>query len=339
MKTLSQALFLLPLMATGAFAQTPAIDVDAINQTAASQAASVDVDHTNSSKKDFSKLGKHIAEGLNPKFSRSISKDRELTDSDDAKISLVRCAERMLKNNNGGANAPAVAFGAMMAAMDQNGWSTDRNQIEAAAARCQQLSKEIVAYSNSKVDRQLRKDSLIQIEVSNAAAGKVKALIGSLENPNSLECQVSSYTVTAGALIMPKVGFSGAKCLWSNGKIYKFFGPTLGFAVGIGADFVQERYILEQRYQNLKESTPLHVFSNGLSSYAYMSSSNDPMKGYIITGIGSVYGKEHGTKDDYLEQGIAIGASRRGSSNSASTFGIRMFNGKRQWGNLVDRLN
>jgi len=253
-------------------------------------------------------------------------KGRKLTDLEKKQLPLLKCVDKLAKKDK-----IDQAKDVLQMAMTSSGkLNSDLDIIKRAEKICKDYTKgrdvDAAYYLKAALD------SGECSEFNSNTSSKVSSFIRGLQRSSIERCSESHVDVTVAAMLQIKTGLASLKCVKSDGKVVRYIGPHIGWGIGMGAS-VQVKTLDDRTVDSTerKFGAVSHLKKDGYSDYT--------AEEYATIIIGKTrmldFDDEYGdSKDDHS---FGVGA-HVGINYEAASAQVRVFNGKRQWSRVFDRL-
>lgn len=248
-----------------------------------------------------------------PQFSEvKFEKNRKLSKIENEQKKLLSCVTKFIKGNKAEEDGPKIIHDLLKPLMENGALTEDKVLLDETTDICESLLDQYPSIKNKYTNR-----NEILKRSSKFPNNKLGYFIAH-QYFNLFNCKAYDVSATAGFLVALSTGVGNFKCLLPSGVVRNYVGArfkvTYGFGVKVGySETAAENW--DGRYKD--------------AAIAFIT--------------------DHITLED--DQGVLIVSAFNGSSTVSLDFGLgffgepgtanlglRFFNGKRNWGYLIDQL-
>ncbi len=254
----------------------------------------------------------------------SLPKNRKLTDSEKDQKKLLKCVTKFIDKRKGLYDGPAIINKILSQAMDSDKLTADSYTLDSTTEKCWDAYNNLTNFSQSEIKKERLESALSNLPSSALAEKKTASFVKS-QYQNSFTCIATEISASAALVLGASVGASSLKCLNSSGVIRNYIGPKIEFIGGFGAK------VEYAKMQNFDSFTSGAIA--GSSGSAPLNDLDNTILGAGAAG-NTMYAGRYST---YQKEAQMIGLGLM-TSGSYATLNVRVFNGPRNWGFVIDQL-
>ncbi len=325
------------LMSMGAFAQINYDEINAQNaETINSEYSQSKIERKNARTKK--RQEKHEQRQLALKNFFTIDKTNfpkvvKISPIENSQKNLLSCVRKIVQKHKGGYDAPSIAQGILLSAMDHEKISNDQAILESTTSGCLETYNNLYNFKKKSIKKDVFLGKIEALKRSTPAEIKSYSLIKNIYDHQERACKLTSVEASAALFIGFGAGVHNAKCVISDGRVRNYVGFNLKWAlVSVGAhagvtvlgkdrvDVLQMKNTpVVGRIFRFEESEDVSDVTLGLGK-SITGSYYEKFGESFVAGSGLKIGAYVGL------MGITVGPH------------FRVFNGKTRWNLLIDQL-
>lgn len=248
-----------------------------------------------------------------PRFDEvRFEKNRKLSKIENEQKRLLSCVTKFINGNRAEEDGPKIIHDLLNPLMVNNGLTEDETILNEATDMCRSLLDQYPSIKNKYTDQ-----NGILKRSRNFPNDKLGSFIVR-QYSNKFLCKAYDVSATAGFLVALSTGVGNFKCLLPSGVVRNYVGVRFKVTYGFGA---------KVGYNETAQSYWDGKYKNAAIAYITDDISLEDDQGVLIIA------PLNGSSTVSLDVGLGI----FGESGTAN-LGLRFFNGKRNWGYLIDQL-